>query len=675
MATRKDVQAGAAYVTLFVKNSAFVKGLRDAEKQFAQMGQGLKQLGAKFLALGAAIQVPVTAALAQFGKVGTSLDRVADRLKVTTAEMSALGYAAQTVGGDVGTIEQAITALRERMAGAQLMDPAALQSLGVLQLTLQDLQGLPAAEQIGKVANQISRIQDPALQARRAVELLGGAGETLLPILRQGAVGFINLTNEAKRVGAVMRDEDAKAAREMAREFAKLSASAESVYRQIAVALAPAATELLQIIQPFVKSLADWIRKNKDVVVTIAKIGAASLAVGAALAGAGIVLVKVAALVGGLATAAIAATGAIGGLISALSTNIGKVIAVWLALGGADKAWQGVKRSAGGAMETMRTGLARVGQLVAPLVNDLRMAGRSIIEAIKAGNVDEAVEVLKAAFGAVVAQIKIWFFDAFDAVKDSTLDAFTFLRNTATQALAAVTNILSDFAEKPLESLGAGFKSLWEGLKDGALEVFNYIRQRIIETGKSAAELLSAAPGTAELQRSISLSLRMAQINLNRDKQELQSRRDQRAQEQRDRDQERADRKADAEAEVKIRSGENEINKNLRWIESQRRNEQLQEELDAARKRLGRAVYEARQADKNKVPELLQAQGKPLEALGVRSVIGTFSAQAATLLSGARETKLERIAAKQVKVGETQLQKLDRQIEKLDKLQQFLAVS
>jgi hypothetical protein len=76
--------------------------------------------------------------------------------------------------------------------------------LKLLQLNAAQLKGLRLEDQLKIIADQFSRIRDPADQTRVAVELFGRAGEQLVPMLNKGGAAISDLTAEADRLGITL---------------------------------------------------------------------------------------------------------------------------------------------------------------------------------------------------------------------------------------------------------------------------------------------------------------------------------------------------------------------------------------------------------------------------------------------------------------------------------------
>lgn len=86
MAGRRDIEAGKAYVTLYTRDSALVKGLEKASQQFKKFGGSVRQIGSFLTGIGAGITGPFLAAVAQLdegkkliGEIGKDLSEALGR--------------------------------------------------------------------------------------------------------------------------------------------------------------------------------------------------------------------------------------------------------------------------------------------------------------------------------------------------------------------------------------------------------------------------------------------------------------------------------------------------------------------------------------------------------------------------------------------------------------------
>jgi TP901 family phage tail tape measure protein len=101
-------------------------------------------------------------------------------------------------------------------------------------------------------------------------------------MLRDGADGLVAVMEEAQRLGLVMSSEDATAAAALTDAWTRLKSSLKTAVIQIGAALAPALQKLANWLTKIGRPLVDWIRQNKNLVVTVAAVAAGVMAGGAA---------------------------------------------------------------------------------------------------------------------------------------------------------------------------------------------------------------------------------------------------------------------------------------------------------------------------------------------------------------------------------------------------------
>lgn len=116
-----------------------------------------------------------------------------DKLAVLQEAFKQAGMAAEDVGPVIAKLQRNIAEAGQGSLGANA-------KLAQLDVTLKDLQGLGADEQLGLIGEKISKIPDPAQRAAVAMELFGKSGSKLLSVFSSGGMDEI-----AKKVGSQAR--------------------------------------------------------------------------------------------------------------------------------------------------------------------------------------------------------------------------------------------------------------------------------------------------------------------------------------------------------------------------------------------------------------------------------------------------------------------------------------
>ena len=118
--------------------------------------------------------------------------------------LSRLKYAAEQNDVDFSSLTLSIKRWQVTLSQAASGSQDAAGALKLLSLNASQLKGLSLEDQLRTIADQFSRIRDPADQTRVAVELFGRAGEQLVPLLNKGGGAIAELTAEADNLGITL---------------------------------------------------------------------------------------------------------------------------------------------------------------------------------------------------------------------------------------------------------------------------------------------------------------------------------------------------------------------------------------------------------------------------------------------------------------------------------------
>lgn len=385
--TSGAIRAGRAFVELFADDSKLVRGLRAAEKKLRAWGQSVSAIGKQLMGLGTAVAAPLGAAAKLFADFGSQFFDMSARTGVSVEALSELAFAAQQSGADVETLEGGLRKMQKFLVGVGEGSDQAKETLNRLGLSLTDLAGLSPDDQFALLGDRLSKINDPAVRAATAMELFGKSGATLLPLFSEGAAGLEAMRKQARDLGLTLSTEDAQSADSLGDALDSLWAVMKSGNLAIGAAIAPTLTDLAQSFARGIKFVADWIKRNRELIVLVAKIavgvmaaGAALFALGSILSGIGTAFGVVATVVTGIGTA----LSILGAIVGALLSPIGLVTVGVLALGAT-------------LLHVTGAGAAAVTWLsdrFAALKADALAAFQGISDALAAGDIGLAMEIL-----------------------------------------------------------------------------------------------------------------------------------------------------------------------------------------------------------------------------------------------------------------------------------------
>lgn len=675
MASRGDIEAGKAFVTLYVKNSALVKGLRDAEAQLKNMGKSIVGVGATFLSAGSSIVAPMSAAVSQFTQTGTELQRMSVRTNASTEALSELGYVAEQSGGSVATIDSALSSMNATLSSAARFDAGAIQSLARLGLTLDNLRGKSPDQQFELIADSIARVRDPAERAARATAIFGGAGESLLPIMQRGAAGIRELREEAQGLGVSVGAEQAKAAAEMTAAWVATTNAAKGAALAIGGALAPAVGEALGVVRAVAGAVAKFARDNAGLVVTVAKVAAGLVVAGAAITTLGAAIWLAGAAFGGLATAATAAAGVVaavwGVITSPAILAVGAIVALGLALAKLSGKFGDVKKTAATALDTVKGVGASVASAFAGIADDIGDTWQGIVGAVASGDLALAAEVAWAGVKSVFAQGKAAVVGLWTSAKFSFLglweDATTGLAILFTNAWAGIS--------KGWTNTVAGLKQVWNSFSSTLATGFQRAQQSVGNRIIAAAEKSGAVSKEFAEAWKQSLNEPIEQDIANR--KESTQKKQQEIEQQRQKDVADIERNRGGSVDT-LGQMRNDADKRMA-AEREAIRKQAQADIDAARAELAAAGARGKEKGeeaRRKRANAPGAEGPPVDTQLMKSVAGSFSAQAIGVLGAGNSptAKLERQAEKQLRELQKQVEAANRNAVATEKVAARLAV-
>jgi hypothetical protein len=330
------IRAGRAFVELFADDSKLVRGLKRASAKLKAFGESVRNMGLKLVGLGSAVVAPLAASSKVFANMGDALAKMSARTGFSVETLSELGFAADLSGASMEDLEKSIRRMQATIVDAAQGLSTATDALATLGLKVEDLAGMSPEQQFKLIADRLARIEDPTLRAATAMELFGRSGTMLLPMLSGGAAGIEQLQEQARRLGLTISTEDAKAAERFSDTLSVMWKVLKQGVFTVGSALVPVLSQAAQWVTRVAVVAAEWIRRNKELIVTIFQVALGVIAAGAALVVLGYAITGLAKVMGVLAVAVTAVGTALkllGAVLAFLVSPIGLVITAVVALG------------------------------------------------------------------------------------------------------------------------------------------------------------------------------------------------------------------------------------------------------------------------------------------------------------------------------------------------------
>jgi len=245
---------GSLTVDLIVKMGGFKQGMdasaRQAQDLERRLSKSFRGIGDSFGKLGALLGVGLgleglRRAGADAIEFGDNIEKAKAKTGLAAQDLSELAYVAKQSDVEFEALGTALKKMQVNLSEAASGAKAPNDALAALGLTIDDLKGKKADEQFEILADRIAALKDPSDRTRASVELFGKAGADLLPLFQDGAQGIRELRDEARRLGATLTDEQAKALADADDAIKRLKASFSGLSRTLVAEVAPSLSQFL----------------------------------------------------------------------------------------------------------------------------------------------------------------------------------------------------------------------------------------------------------------------------------------------------------------------------------------------------------------------------------------------------------------------------------------------
>jgi len=249
----------------------FDKKLLQAQAALRQFGKQLSEVGKGMMTAGAAITGPLLAAAGVFAKMGDQVGKMAKRTGFSVEALSELAFVASQTGTSLEAMETGFRRMQRGIYDAGRGLSTQTDALADLGLKYKDLEGLLPEDQFKRLAEAISRVEDPTRKAALAQALFGRAGTQLLPMMEEGAKGIDDLQAKARQLGLTMSGEDVKSAEDFTDALDILWKVVKMGVFNVGAALAPTLQDFANRVSEVTAGIIHWLKQNRELVATIGK--------------------------------------------------------------------------------------------------------------------------------------------------------------------------------------------------------------------------------------------------------------------------------------------------------------------------------------------------------------------------------------------------------------------
>ena len=248
----------ALAMQISANTASLAKSVSDVERKLDSLGNAGKKAGrdlstlrnieiGKIVASGVSLAIgavrDLSTSLVQYGKtVGDSIDassKLSRSLGITYDELVGLQLAGDLAGTSSEQLGAALNRLQVTLGKAQAGSKESVEAFSNLGLSVSDLVGLNASQQMQRIADAISQIPDPAQRSAAAVAIFGKSGASLLPFFENGGQALADMAKEANRLGLSLTDVQAANVEAFNDAVTLAGKSIEGVVTQIVADLAP----------------------------------------------------------------------------------------------------------------------------------------------------------------------------------------------------------------------------------------------------------------------------------------------------------------------------------------------------------------------------------------------------------------------------------------------------
>lgn len=163
------------------------------------------------------------------------LGELASQTGASTKALQAYKFIALENGVTNEQMQKGFAQLTKRLGEAKLGSDKMIEAFSAVGVSGRDLASMTTDQAMLKIADAMSKIEDPAKRAALETQLFGKAGQALDPILRMGSAAIDEQTQKLAEMGLVMDEATIKKADEAADKIATLTEVLKTRF-QIAVA-------------------------------------------------------------------------------------------------------------------------------------------------------------------------------------------------------------------------------------------------------------------------------------------------------------------------------------------------------------------------------------------------------------------------------------------------------
>lgn len=248
---------GTLTLDLVAKIGGFVQGMTQAERAADKSLSAIEKRAYKFgQALGTGLKVAAATAVAGIGALGIALQttinglddlsKSAQKVGITTEELSKLAYAGELADVSLDTLTSSLGRLTKAQAEALDESSKTAKVFDALGISVKDAAGnlRSSSDVLGDFAQRFQELGGSPEAVAAGFQLFGRSFQELIPLLKDGREGIKGAGDELERMGGVISTQTGVAAEEFNDNLTRLKVQFQSIFVQIAQQLLPTLVDL-----------------------------------------------------------------------------------------------------------------------------------------------------------------------------------------------------------------------------------------------------------------------------------------------------------------------------------------------------------------------------------------------------------------------------------------------
>lgn len=235
-------QIGAISVAISADGSGFTKATNRAQKEARQTGTALRNSAKAFAAWAAAAAaafISIRKVSQQYG-IMDNLAKTSDALSIQQERLQALQHTASLTGTSADQLSTNLERMQRNLGRVAREGGPAEKALKDIGISARDIINLPADQQLERIAQSMSGVENAAVRASIAQDLFGRDGVRMLKMMEQlKEDGLDPVVDELEQMGVALSRVDTAKVEAANDAMFKAGQVVEGIFNRIGVKFAP----------------------------------------------------------------------------------------------------------------------------------------------------------------------------------------------------------------------------------------------------------------------------------------------------------------------------------------------------------------------------------------------------------------------------------------------------